>query len=160
MGDPDDPVLAEIGEAVAAAHAGHRDEARRRFAALWERIGPGGDPLHRCVLAHHAADVQDDPHEELRWDERALAAADETTDARVRAHHPSTAVAGFYPSLHLNLADVHHRLGDDRSARDHLDRAEAATGALPDDGYGRMIANGIAACRRRLAAGDRAVPGR
>jgi hypothetical protein len=78
--------------------------------------------------------VQEDLAEELRWDLRALAAADELTDRRAREHHHSLAVAGFYPSLHLNLADVHRRLGDEERARDHLTRAEHAVDTLGDDG--------------------------
>ncbi|MCE0766956.1 hypothetical protein LWC35_29215 [Pseudonocardia kujensis] len=148
-----DPVMAEIAQVVELGQAGGAAEARKRFALLWERLGPRGDPLHRCALAHHAADVQEDLGEELRWDLRALAAADELTDDRAQQHHASLAVAGFYPSLHLNLADVHRRLGDPARAREHLDRAEEAVGALGDDGYGRMIRQGIARCAARLAPG-------
>lgn len=150
-----DPVMAEIGVAVEAGHAGDRAGARARFDELWARIGERGDPLHRCSLAHYAADVQDDPHAELRWDERALAAADELTDDRARAHHASLQVAGFYPSLHLNLADVHRRLGDDTAARHHLGLARDHTGALADDGYGRTIRSAVERCGQRLERGDR-----
>ena len=57
----------------------------------------------------------------------------------------------FYPSLHLNLADVYRRLGGGPQARRHLALAQAAVGALDDDGYGRMIREGIARCAARLA---------
>lgn len=152
----DDPVMARIGEAVQQGHAGDAAGARLRFAAIWAEIGPGGDPLHRCALAHYAADVQEDPAEELRWDRRALAAADEVGDGRARALHPSLDVAAFYPSLHLNLADVLRRLGEARQAGEHLQQARAALGRLPDDGYGRMIRDGVERCATRLAAGETA----
>jgi Flp pilus assembly protein TadD len=152
----DDPVMARIGEAVQQGHAGDPAGARLRFAEIWADIGPGGDPLHRCALAHYAADVQEDPAEELRWDRRALAAADEVGDDRARALHPSLDVAAFYPSLHLNLADVLRRLGDAEQAGEHLGRAMAALDALPDDGYGRMIRDGVERCAARLAAGETA----
>jgi hypothetical protein len=145
-----DPVMAEIAQVVELGQAGSAAEARERFALLWERLGPGGDALHRCALAHHAADVQVDLAEELRWDLRALTAADELTDQRAQEHHHSLAVAGFYPSLHLNLADVLRRLGDEERARHHLTRAEQAVDSLGDDGYGRMIRQGIARCAARL----------
>jgi hypothetical protein len=134
-----DPEMAEIEEAVALGHAGDTAAARQRFAELWDRVD---DPFHRCALAHHAADVQPSPAEELHWDLRALAAADSVRDR--------TAVAAFYPSLHLNLADVHRRLGDLDQATHHLARAEATVDTLPDDGYGRMIRGGIARCAERM----------
>ncbi|MFP5070521.1 hypothetical protein ACLFMI_12740 [Pseudonocardia nantongensis] len=150
-----DPVLAEITAAVEAGRAGERAAARERLAAIWARIGERGDPFHRCVLAHHAADLQGDPHEELRWDERALAAAGEVTDERAEAHHASLHVAGFYPSLHLNLADVHRRLGHDADAARHLELARERSDALGDDGYGHMIRSAIERCGQRLERGDR-----
>ena len=135
-----DPVLREISEVAALGQSGESAAARQRFAELWDRID---DPFHRCALAHHAADVQENPADELRWDLRALAAADAVPDP--------LAVHGFYPSLHLNLADVYRRLGDVERATDHLGRARAALDTLPDDGYGRMIRGGIARCADRLA---------
>ncbi|MEJ8277912.1 hypothetical protein [Pseudonocardia spirodelae] len=62
---------------------------------------------------------------------------------------------GFLPSLHLNLADVHRRLGEDARARHHLSRAREKAGALPGDGYGAMIRAGIERCGARLDAGER-----
>jgi hypothetical protein len=144
-------VQAEITAAVAVAQAGDHPAARARFAAIWDRLGPAGDPFHRCVLAHHAADVQADPAEELRWDLRAIAAADEITDERARRHHPALDVAAFFPSLHLNLADVYRRLGDRDRAAHHVERARQVVDTLEDDGYGRMIRAGIARCAARLA---------
>src|SRR4051812_31282414 len=80
-----DPTMARIGAAVALHHGrGQREAARRMFAEIWADIdGEHGDPLHVCVLAHSMADVQDDAHEELLWDRRALAAAGLLTDDRV-----------------------------------------------------------------------------
>lgn len=146
-----DPVMDAVFAAAEAGRGGDRTGARARFEALWEQVGADGDPFHRCTLAHYAADVEDDPHTELVWDERALAAADE----RAQRHHASLSVGGFLPSLHLNLADVHRRLGDDERARHHLTRARDGVGALPDDGYGAMIRAGIDRCGERLDLGGR-----
>jgi hypothetical protein len=96
------------------------------------------------------ADVQDDVHEELLWDLRALAAADQLTDTRVaQAGVPLTA-AGLYPSLHLNLCECYHKLGDDR-AREHLRRAEDGLTDLGDDDYGRLIRDGLRRLTRQLS---------
>jgi hypothetical protein len=147
-----DPTMARIGEAMALGQAGDRAAARRQFQLLWDEIGEDGDPLHRCALAHAMADVQDDVREELRWDERALAAADSLTDARVAEGGVTAGVAAFYPSLHLNLAECHRKLGDLPRAREHLDRGRAGVGALPADGYGEMIRGGLDRLGRDLDA--------
>ncbi|KOV78050.1 hypothetical protein [Nocardia sp. NRRL S-836] len=149
-----DPTMARIGEAVELHHhRGQRDAARALFARIWDDIGGDqGDPLHVCVLAHSMADVQDDVHEELAWDLRALTAAGLVTDERAAQAGVTLSVAGLYPSLHLNVADCYRRLGDPDRARDHLRRAQATVGALGDDGYGRLIRGGLDRLAQRLSA--------
>jgi hypothetical protein len=147
---PADETMARIGAALARAQQGDREAARRDLTALWDELGPDGDALHRCTLAHHLADLQEDLREELTWDERALAAASAVTDDRAAAAGATGPVAAFYPSLHLNLAEDHRRLGDPAAARRHLELGRAAAGALPDDGYGTMIRGGLDALAGRL----------
>ena len=146
-----DRVMTELGEAMAlgAGPGADRAGARATLARLWDDVGPEGDPFHRCAIAHTLADLQDDVHDELAWDLRALAAADALTDDRVAAGGVAVAVAGFYPSLHLNLADAHRRLGDHERAAHHVAAGTAALGALPDDDYRQMIADALA----RIASG-------
>lgn len=146
----EDAMMTRIGQVAMLQHAGDREEAQERFAALWEEIGADGDPFHRCTLAHYMADTQQDPAEELRWDLLALEAADGLTDDRVSAHHSSLAVRGFYPSLHLNLAADYAKLGRPDIARDHLRQARARVDALADDGYGRLVLGGIERLEREL----------
>ncbi|RAY14679.1 hypothetical protein DPM19_13075 [Actinomadura craniellae] len=146
-----DEMMARIGRGVELGHAGEREAARRLLGGLWDELGEGGDPLHRCALAHYMADVQDDVREELRWDLRALAAADLVTDERAGQAGVAGSVRGFYPSLHLNLGDAYHRLGELDQARDHLERGRAAVDALGDDGYGQMIRAGLDRLADRLA---------
>ena len=148
-----DPTLVRIGAAAQLHHhQGRRDAARRLLTEIWDEIGgEHGDPLHVCVLAHSMADVQDDPRQELLWDQRALAAADLLTDERTARAGVALPVAGLYPSLHLNLADCHRKLGDPDRAREHLDRARAGIDALGDDEYGRLIRNGLDQLAEQLA---------
>jgi hypothetical protein len=146
-----DPMMAEIGRGIELSHSGEREAARRLFSSLWDVVGATGDALHRCAFAHSMADVQDDPHEELAWDLRALEAADLITDERVQQAGVASPVAGFYPSLHLNLGDVYRRLGDLDRARDHLARGRAAVGELGDNGYGQMIKGGLDRLADRLS---------
>ncbi|SIR89224.1 tetratricopeptide repeat protein [Micromonospora avicenniae] len=140
-----DATLTRINEAVQLHHhQGRREAARDLFAQIWDEIGgQQGDPLHICVLAHAMADVQDDVHQELIWDQRALAAADLLTDTRVAQAGVTLPVAGLYPSLHLNLAECYRKLGDLDRAREHLQRAQAGIGALGDDEYAQLIKSGM-----------------
>ncbi|MEU6879985.1 hypothetical protein [Streptomyces sp. NPDC046712] len=142
----DDGVMTRIGQAMMLLHGGDREEARNRFGELWGQIGPDGDPLHRCTLAHYMADAQDDPDAELAWDLRALLAAEGLREERPAAHDSAIALRALYPSLHLNLAADYMKLQRPDAARVHLDRARAASDALDDDGYG----NGVRAAIERL----------
>ena len=149
---PEDPTMARITAAIARLQGGDPDGARAAFAALWAEIGEGGDPFHRCTLAHFMADAQADPRDELAWDLRALAAADGLTDERVQAHHASLAIRAFYPSLHLNVGEAYRKVGDLARARAHAHAAEAALDGLPADGYGQFIRGGVARLLARLDA--------
>lgn len=151
-----DPVLEEVGFAIELASRGDRAGARLRFAALWERIGPRGDALHRCAVAHCLADVQDDPTQELAWDLLALDAARQLGDERHGADLIGPA-ASLFPSLHLNLADVYLRLGDLERAALHLLDGRAATARLRSDGYRQLIDDGLDAVAERLDAGRSAL---
>ncbi|MET7902961.1 hypothetical protein ABZS86_16385 [Streptomyces sp. NPDC005355] len=146
--DGGDAVLTRIGQTVMLHRGGDREEARNRFAALWQEIEKGGDPYHRCALAHYMADTQDDPADELMWDLLALAAADGLTGAlEVRA---------FYPALHLNLAADYVKLGQEEAARGQLALARASAEALGDDPYGDGVRAAIGRLTLRLegAVGD------
>jgi hypothetical protein len=140
-----DPTLVRIGEAVALHHhQGQREAARRLLSQIWEEIGgEQGDPLHVCVLAHSMADVQDDAHQELLWDQRALAAANLLTDERTTQAGVALPVAGLYPSLHLSLSECYRKIGDLDRAREHLHHARAGIDVLGDDEYGQLIRAGL-----------------
>lgn len=138
-----DTTMEEITIAVTEGRNGHSDRARVRLLGLWKKIGVNGDPLHRCTLAHYIADLFSDPAEALMWDVRALDAADALTDHRVREHHASLRIAGFYPSLHLNIADNLRRLGSFAAAREHIDLAHEKSSVLPSDAYGSLVRTAI-----------------
>ncbi|MEU4563157.1 hypothetical protein AB0F72_32670 [Actinoplanes sp. NPDC023936] len=147
-----DSTMDRIAHGVDLHHGQGRPEAARAlFAEVWDEIGgERGDPLHVSVLAHAMADVQDDPREELLWDQRALTATGALTDDRLAEAGVPMPVAALYPSLHLNLADCHRKLGDLDRAREHLELARAGIGALGDDDYGRLIRNGLEQLERQL----------
>lgn len=137
-----DPVMARITAVIERSRA-DPTASRADFAALWANLGPDADPFHLCTLAHYAADVQADPQDELVWDLRALAAAHRVADERVKRYHPGLTIAGFFPSLHLNLAEDYRKLGDPDAARRHLAEARARLSTLSDDGYGATVRTGI-----------------
>ncbi|MFJ9740912.1 hypothetical protein [Streptomyces sp. NPDC101166] len=140
-----DSLLTRIGQVVMLHHGGDREEARRRLLDLWTELGEGGDPLHRCTLAHYLADTQDDPFDELAWDLRALTAA-EDPDASVE-------VRALFPSLHLNLAADYAELGRSEAARSHIRRARRTAGVLGDDSYGDGVRAAISRMELRLGEG-------
>jgi hypothetical protein len=143
-------MMERIDQALALQYTAGREAARERFAALWHELGAARDPLYRCRLAHHMADLQDDPHEELAWDVRALEAADQITDNDLEGQQVSLNIAEFYPSLHLNLAEDYRKLGDLAKAWAHADRAAASMSALGTNEYGGLIRTGITRLIERL----------
>ncbi|MEU4673336.1 hypothetical protein AB0F91_36630 [Amycolatopsis sp. NPDC023774] len=145
-----DDVMVAIDAGLRKHIAGDRAGAREAFLALWQEIGEDGDPLHRCALAHHLADVCDEPAEELEWDLRALAAADSLTDERAQQYHSTLAVRGFYPSLHLNLGEDYRKLGDLDAARRHLASAREKLDALGEDDYAAGIRAALEGLAERL----------
>ncbi|MFF2084248.1 hypothetical protein ACFVVM_10745 [Nocardia sp. NPDC058176] len=149
-----DAVITRITQAVTDFRADATDTTRAVLLDLWTEIGVAGDPLHRCTLAHYLADAYDDPAEALVWNVRALDAADALTDARVHDHHAGLRVAGFYPSLHLNLADDFRRLGAFPAATRHLTAATTHLHTLPDDDYGTMIRRALTEVTAAVTAND------
>ena len=152
-----DPVMSTVGEAIGLGQSGDRKRARELLGLAWEQVGPDGDPLHRVGIAHSMADVQDDLEDELTWDLRALEAADGLTDERVTEGGIAAPVAGFYPSLHLNLGEVYRKLGRRTEAADHRDRGLAAAHTLgwvaePADGYQAQVLDALHRLGERLAA--------
>ncbi|MEU3980606.1 hypothetical protein AB0F77_10920 [Streptomyces sp. NPDC026672] len=134
-----DTTMEAISQAVMEGRAGDIVSARQKLLALWSTIGVTGDPLHRCTLAHYLADLCEDPAQALAWDIRALDAADAVTEQRVQQHHTSLHIAGFYPSLHLNLADNYRRLGSFEAATEHMTAAKKHAPHLPQDAYGAFL---------------------
>lgn len=151
-----DIVMQRVSQGIELSQSGDREAARRVFAEVWAEIGgERGDPFHRCALAHSMADVQNDVREELLWDRRALEAANLVSDERAAVAGVTSPVAGFYPSLHLNLGECYRKLGDYDKARHHAAAGQAAVAALPNDGYGRMITGGLQRLSERLPEVDK-----
>ncbi|MEU6136424.1 hypothetical protein [Nocardioides sp. NPDC047086] len=151
-----DPTMDAITTAATLGRQGDLARARGELLAIWDGIGVLGDPLHRCVLAHHLADLYTDPAVALIWDVRALDAAEALSDRRAQEHDASLQVAGFYPSLHVNIADNLRRLGAFTAAAEHIGKAEERATALPGGPYGDMIHTAIQGVGEAITALDTA----
>lgn len=134
-----DDTMAAITRAVTLGHDGDQDGAREALLEIWATIGPAGDPLHRCTLAHYLADLYTDAAQALVWDIRALDAADNLTNNHAQQHHASLDVRAFYPSLHLNLSENYRLLGSFDAAHDEIVAARSCLDTLPEDAYGTLI---------------------
>jgi hypothetical protein len=120
-------------------------------AELRGRWDPAAPAWQRCLLAHYAADTEPTPEAALIWDDRALAAAMELAPGEpgpMGLHRDA-----MLPSLHLNCAENHRRLGETAKAAAHLAAGRANLGSLDDDGYGRLISSGLDRLATRLDAG-------
>ena len=139
---------ATILAAVGRSQTGDRDGGREALGGCWAQSGPD-DHAYRCVLAHYLADLQDSLDDEVAWDRTAL---DEyprlAREALVPVGIPDA--AGLAPSLHLNLGDGYRRQGRLGDAAEQLALGQAAVDVLPDDGYGRMIREGLDRLADRL----------
>ncbi|WP_210491106.1 hypothetical protein [Patulibacter sp. SYSU D01012] len=151
----DDPIMRRAFEGQQRLAQGDRAGARRIYEELWARVGDDGDPKHRIWVAHVAADAQDHPADEVRWDELALAAADALAE---RGDPSGVGVRTFYPSLHLNLGEGYGKLGDAARAREHLEAAERHAAGQPVDDETTGILRAIAALRNRLDHPERYPP--
>ncbi len=152
----DDPRVTELLAIIEQLHGGQRAPARERFAALWERV-QGRDPMVECVLCHYMADAQDEPSEELRWDRRALERAMAGHDGRGGWKDPPTdprlatlTLEGLLPSLYLNLAADHEKLGELEQARAHVHEAQRWVDALPTTDLGGLTRQAIERLARRV----------
>ncbi len=140
---------ATILGAIGRSQTGDREGGRDSLDACWAQTETG-DHAYRCLLAHYLADVQDALDDEVAWDETALREHAQVAPGDL-AEVGIPDAAGLAPSLHLNLGDGYRRQGRVEAAVQQLGRGRATAGALSDDGYGRMIREGLARLELRLA---------
>jgi len=132
-------VIDEIRRGMRLREAGKPAEARELLMALWPEVDAANDAFARCFLAHSLADVQDDPHEELRWDVIALDAGEAVSEEQAAEREIPGGRRGLLPSLHLNLAESYLRVGDEDHARDHYRSGLEFVPFLGDESYGDSI---------------------
>lgn len=143
-----------ITTAIGATLSGEKDRGRQLLLECWNETVPT-DHAHRCVLAHYLADTETELAKEIAWDEFALREHGFLKDDEL-APLGIPSVNGLRPSLHLNLADGYHRMGDNALAREHLTEGQTVLWALKDDGYGKMIRAGLDNLAQRLTTATNA----
>lgn len=111
-------VDARVLSAVQLSLAGEREAALVRLNGLWESLDEG-DAFHRCVVAHYLANLQADARSELEWDRLALEAALSSSPHAFDGRIPGVDHGSFLPSLYLNLAASHERVGELEGAKQH-----------------------------------------
>jgi hypothetical protein len=137
--DPKNPVVKLCAEGMELEG---RDPAvaKRRFDEAWSLAS---NDYEACIAAHYVARHQDTPEETLRWNQLAL-------DRARLAAVPQ--VAGFMPSLRLNLGKSLEDCGQLAAARLQYELARASVKLLPDDGYRQFVEGGIDRALERVGA--------
>jgi hypothetical protein len=141
---------AAILEAIGEAQTGDRVAGRQRLLACWDQSQPA-QHAYRCVLAHYLADVQSSLDQEVSWDTTALEeyaylGGDDLASVGI----PDA--SGLAPSLHLNLGDGYLRQGRLAEAAEQVRAGVASVDVLANDGYGRMVREGLARLEIRVEA--------
>jgi tetratricopeptide (TPR) repeat protein len=135
--DPNNPVVTMCAEGMRAESEGHAAEAKELFERAWQAAT---DDYEACIAAHYLARHQETREETLAWNEESLRRAELVGDERI---------AGFLPSLFLNLGHCHEELGDAEKARTFFLLAEQNLPAVPVGPYGDMLRDGVARALER-----------
>jgi len=128
--DNEEPTIQErIRAAARQREAGDIAGARALLVAVQDDADKSS-AFDRLFFAHTFADVQPDLAGELEWDLTALSALEKLTGEEGAAEGVPGGKAGLLSSLHLNVADVQRRLGNEDEAQRHyikgLHRPECA----------------------------------
>jgi hypothetical protein len=119
---------------------GKLEEAHKIFLQAWNE---STNDLEKFTSAHYVARHQKTVADKLHWDKTALNLALRINDESMRAN---------YPSLYLNIAKFYDDLNDHNNSEKNYQLAFSFANLLPDDGYGKMIKQGIENGIKRIAA--------
>lgn len=105
--DENNPIVIRCLEGTRAEFEGRKNDACALYQQAWDEAK---DDYEACVAAHYMARCQDNPQDELHWNEEALKHAEALKDESVE---------GFFPSLYLNLGHSHELLGNLEEAQEY-----------------------------------------
>jgi hypothetical protein len=131
MIDPENPVVRLCAEGIAAEGQGQHEVAAALYREAW---AIHTDDYEACIAAHYLAREQETLQDSLKWNQLALDHALAVTDDRI---------AGFLPSLYLNLGWSHEVLEDPVTARACYLEGVARLADLPAGAYTDVVCAGI-----------------
>ena len=144
--DPNNPIVKLCAQGMEAESTGDLAGAKAFFEQAWDRAS---DDWEKCVAAHYLARHQSTPEATLQWNEECLRHADLVGD---------DSVAGFYPSLYLNIGHSHEVLGKKQQAIDAYRCAEGLLDSLPPGPYADMVRDGVTRGLARVSCPSHAGP--
>jgi hypothetical protein len=131
MIDPANPVVRLCTEGIQAEGQGLHEDARAFYRRAWEIHQ---DDYEACIAAHYLAREQDTLQESLAWNQLAL-------DHALAV--PRERIAGFLPSLYLNLGWSHEVLDEPGKAGACYLEGAALLPELPPGAYTDVVRDGI-----------------
>jgi hypothetical protein len=131
MIDPDNPVVRLCAEGIQAEGQGRHEDAAALYREAW---AIHSDDYEACIAAHYLAREQETLEESRKWNQAALDHALLVEEDRI---------AGFLPSLYLNLGWSHEVLGDPITARACYLEGAAQLVGLPAGAYTDVVRDGI-----------------
>jgi hypothetical protein len=139
--DPDNPVVKLCAEGIAAEGRHDYAAARALYTQAWELRS---SDYEACIAAHYLARQQATLADSRHWNQLAL-------DHALAA--PAEQIAGFLPSLYLNLGWSHEVLGDAAAARACYAEGAARLDALLPGSYTDVVRDGITRGLERTQGG-------
>lgn len=138
--DPNNNIVKRCAEGMHLEGEGKKEEAFELFQKAWNEAS---DDFEKFTAAHYVARHQNSVADKLQWDKTALSFALKINEGSVDE---------TYPSLYLNIAKCYEDLKQADKATEYYHLALSYANALPDDGYGNMIKQGINNGFKRVAA--------
>lgn len=131
MIDPENPVVRLCAEGIAAEGRSRHADAAALYREAW---AIHTDDYEACIAAHYLAREQETLQDALTWNQAALDHALLVEEDRI---------AGFLPSLYLNLGWSHEVLENRVLARACYLEGAARLAGLPHGAYTDVVRDGI-----------------